>query len=235
MLRLLLLVAAVFHVSCVFRYRFARSDLRHVIFALVASFRSVLPRLDAERACYVDVGWLSSPFVGRCAATAAEISFGFIVTAAVKRAGGHDSSRLFTVLGSLTILAQLFCWRGVATRCQIWNALEETTWAVFALLTVVCMLRRICLHAAAATDYKVAAMVMTAYLVYLVVVDIPMYARRAMASPDECRPFLEGVAEMLRCEHVTTDMSFWAEDFIWMVGYFLCGPCVTLWAAYRLQ
>ena len=48
------------------------------VYVIVCGFRSVLPRIDNARVCLIDSA-ISTPFVGRSAATVAELSFVLLI------------------------------------------------------------------------------------------------------------------------------------------------------------
>lgn len=235
-----MIAAAVVNVVSFTIFPKSRRDARYVVFFLVCVFRALLPRLDAERVCFFDLGLISSPVVGRLCATFAEVSFGHLMgdllwhltprRPAAARAG------ITLLIPLLTTLANFFCWYGVSTRNQYWNIVEESCWAAAAFLAVLYTLVRLPWH----KDFAVMVFLTGAgiYCAYLVLVDVPMYYRRWSVDERAGRRYLTfwtGVEDMSRCHNVNADTMFWKEDFTWMVPYFSLGVLAAQWAAGRLQ
>ena len=84
------------------------------IYVFACAYRSFLPRIDLERYCLWDT-MLSSIFLGRSAATVAEISFAGQIALFLHHLGEvHDHPRarvLAIVLVPAITIAQCFCWR----------------------------------------------------------------------------------------------------------------------------
>lgn len=228
--------AAVLNVVGFFTFPAARRNKRYVIFCLVCSFRAVLPRLDAERVCFFDLGIISSPFVGRVCATAAEISFGFLMGDLLweltpRRSPSSFRPRATILVQWLTVIAQCFCWYGVATKDQYWNMFEESMWAIASGLATIYTIVRL------PWDRDVRVMLfltgMAVYCAYLVLVDVPMYYRRWSVDYRDVTPlpFVDGVIDMMQCLKVEQDSWKWKEDFTWMGPYFSAGVAAALWAA----
>jgi hypothetical protein len=99
-------VAGVVQVIVAFRLWCSRDRTLLVSLALtyagVCCFRSVFPRVDAERLCFWDSA-LSIITLGRSAATIAEVSFGLLLTLWFR-------DKLFVSFASI---ANVFCWCAV--------------------------------------------------------------------------------------------------------------------------
>ena len=108
------------------------------------AFRSVLPRADVQRICLFDT-WLSSVFVGRSVATAAEICFVLqwaIVLHQLARLAKSDTARnISIVIVPLILVAECCSWYAVITTSYLGNTLENSMWAVTFLLIAVALLR----------------------------------------------------------------------------------------------
>ena len=152
------------------------------IYTAVCAFRSFVPRIDVERYCIVD-SWVSSMVAGRSAATIAEISFAIQMGLLLHEVGGMTG---LTWLQTLTIpvialltLAQCFCWCGVITLNNFWHAVEESIWALtFAMVGVAMLMSAPVLEGTWQTMGYVAAALCAGYVIFMVVVDVPMYLKR---------------------------------------------------------
>src|SRR5499426_4231106 len=97
------------------------------------AFRSVLPRADVQRICLVD-SWLSSVLVGRSVATVAEICFVAQWAIILQQLGALTGSD--AVLGvawiivPVILIAECFSWYAVLTTNFLFNAIENSIWAV---------------------------------------------------------------------------------------------------------
>lgn len=98
------------------------------IYVLVCAYRSVLPRVDLERLVVVDTH-LSSIFLGRVAATVAEICFavqlGLLVHQLGVQAGMPWVQKAAWVIPVFMVAAQGFCWHSVLTLNHITQAVES--------------------------------------------------------------------------------------------------------------
>src|SRR5262245_58783735 len=97
------------------------------IFVAVCAFRSWLPRIDLERYCLVDSP-LSSTFLGRSAATVAELCFATQVALALRElalVGGLPRIAIasYAIVPTL-VVAQLFCWYSVLTLDHLGHVVE---------------------------------------------------------------------------------------------------------------
>ncbi len=109
------------------------------------AFRSVLPRADVQRICLFDT-WLSSVLVGRSVATVAEICF--VAQWAIilhQLAGITESDAVLNVawiIVPLILIAECFSWYAVLTTNFLYNAIENSLWAVafFLVGTALCRL-----------------------------------------------------------------------------------------------
>jgi hypothetical protein len=201
------------------------------------AFRSVLPRADVQRISLFDT-WLSSVFVGRSVATVAEICFVIqwaIVLYQLAKLAKSDSVRnIATVIVPLILLAETFSWYAVITTNYLGNTLENSLWAVTFLLIAVALLRLLNdFRGAARLAIGVAVVGITAYLVFLVVIDVPMYFERwqqDMASGKELFGLLAGLHDLTTRWTVTHDIAQWQDEIAWMSLYF----SVAVWSSLAL-
>nr|WP_315227075.1 hypothetical protein [uncultured Albidiferax sp.] len=102
------------------------------VYVLVCAYRSVLPRVDLERLVVVDTR-LSSIFLGRSAATVAEICFALQLGLLVHQLGVHAGlpwvQMAAWAIPVFMVLAQDFCWHSVLTLNHITQAVESSLWA----------------------------------------------------------------------------------------------------------
>src|SRR5439155_15638151 len=97
------------------------------------AFRSVLPRADVQRICLFDT-FLSSVLVGRSVATVAEVCFvaqWAIILHQLGAVTGSDTVlNLAWVIVPLILIAECFSWYAVLTTNFLYNAIENSLWAV---------------------------------------------------------------------------------------------------------
>ena len=203
------------------------------MYLLACGVRAVLPRGDDLRTCIIDTP-LSWPAVGRTLATFAEISFGFQCAVGVAALVNDKPllRRLAYSASVLTTVAQGFCWVGVATQRTIYNAVEESLWAVAAaILTALCafvLYRHYNYpnYALPARSWRFATLFRLSglgYVAYMVVIDVPMYYNRHQEHMASGRPFYtfyDGVVDMADCKNITRSFEDWKEEMPWMTPYF---------------
>src|SRR3954469_16949420 len=97
------------------------------------AFRSFLPRADVQRICLFDT-WLSSVFVGRTVATVAELCFAaqwaVILHQLGTMTGAETVVNIAWVIVPIIIIAECFSWYAVVTTNFLFNAIENSLWAV---------------------------------------------------------------------------------------------------------
>ncbi len=191
------------------------------------AFRSVLPRADVQRICLFDT-WLSSVFVGRSVATVAEICFVVqwaIVLRQLASLAKSDAARnISNVIVPLILLAECCSWYAVITTNYLGNTLENSLWAVTFLLIAAALLRLL-------NDFRgiirvaigLAVTGITIYLVFLFIIDVPMYFDRWRAdvtSRKELFGVLAGLHDVSTRWAVTHDIAQWKDEIAWMSLYF---------------
>ena len=205
------------------------------VYVLVCAYRSVFPRVDLERLVVVDSG-LSSIFIGRSAATVAEICFGLQLGLLVHQLGGQAGLPWVQngawVIPAFTAAAQLFCWHSVLTLNHITQALEEFLWALglawmAALLAVVALDTSGTVSAIAGIGMAMSII----FVAYVICVDIPMYVRRFRAGKAIGQKYLsvtQGVRDALERRVLNHDWQHWKSDAAWLTPYFSVGVWVSL-------
>src|SRR5215207_11391202 len=97
------------------------------------AFRSFLPRADVQRICLFDT-WLSSVMVGRTVATVAEVCFAvqwaIILYQLGTMTGADTVTNIAWVIVPMILIAECFSWYAVLTTHYLYNAIENSLWAV---------------------------------------------------------------------------------------------------------
>ena len=171
-------------------------------FVFGCAFRSVFPRADVQRIVVVD-SWLSSVAVGRTVAMIAEVSFAAQCALFLRHSGEAGRSRaavaISFVIVPLIVMAETFSWYSVITTNYIGNTFEESTWTLCAALLIVGMvLARVRAVGGLRAFLGQAIWITTAYLVFLMAIDVPMYFAGWRADTAAGRSYLaigEGVRD----------------------------------------
>ena len=211
-----------------------RQKVLSFLFILSNTVRSIFPRIDVERICYFD-HFLSTTIVGRSFATVGEISLSFQIAFGLLflMKQQEQSSLLPYILPPAISCAQILCWFGVLTTNQFFHVCEESIWAVAFALMIPLLIQ---LHRKAKeTERKKKLMgcviLALIYVVYMFIVDVPMYYRRFSENNLSQVRYLslrEGIFDAMSCNLVTTKYEVWKEDSIWMIGYFVFGSLVSI-------
>src|SRR5246127_4249398 len=185
-----------------------RSDIEAMLLLCAAyvfgcAFRSLLPRADVQRICLFDT-WLSSVFVGRSVATVAELCFAaqwaIILSQLGGMAGGGTTPNLALVILPVIIIAECFSWYAVLTTNYLYNAVENSLWAVVFFLVGIALCRLLPEFQGPVRWALIAGIVgIACFLAFLVTVDVPMYLSRWRAGHAEGNRllgFLEGLHDV---------------------------------------
>jgi hypothetical protein len=201
------------------------------------AFRSFLPRADVQRICLFDT-WLSSVVVGRTVATVAELSFvaqwAIILHQLGTMTGADTTLNAAWVIVPLILIAECFSWYAVLTTHYLFNAIENSLWAVafFLVGTGLCRLLPE-FHGPVRVVLAVGITGIAAYLVFLVTIDVPMYLSRWRADvADGSKRLgpLEGLRDVSTRWVVTHDFAEWKDEIAWMSLYF----SAAVWASLAL-
>jgi len=226
-------------------------------FVIACAVRSIWPRVDVERTCFWDTR-ISVTFVGRTLATVAEICFvsQFTMTIGVLAEEMEFPKTLWmsNIWYWAICVAQCCCWMGVTTQRQIWHGVEESIWAMtftgiaisFAVLYTAIRKRSVSrkdggcglgVCRSAKSGYAMRFLFFgfpgcVAYVLFMVLVDVPMYINRYNA--DQARGakynwFSDGVLDSMSCRTVSKSLKDWEPEMPWMTGYFLGATLVSLW------
>jgi hypothetical protein len=201
------------------------------------AFRSVLPRADVQRICLFDT-WLSSVLVGRSVATVAEVCFAAQWAIFLRQLGdmtGADTTlNVAWAVVPLILIAECFSWYAVLTTNYLFNAVENSIWAVAFLLVGIGLCRVLpefngALHVA----LVIAVIGIAGYLVFLVTIDVPMYFNRwraNLANGSEALRPLAGLYDVSTRWVVTHELAHWKDEIAWMSLYF----SAAVWASLAL-
>jgi hypothetical protein len=201
------------------------------------AFRSVLPRADVQRICLVD-SFLSSVLVGRSVATVAELCFAaqwaIILGQLGHVAGAETAVNAALVILPLIVIAEICSWYAVLTTNFLFNAIENSLWAVTFLVVGIGLGRLLPEFEGPVFWLLVAGIVgIACYLAFLVVVDVPMYLGRWRAGLREGSRYLhplEGLRDTATRWIVTHEFDHWKDEIAWMSLYF----SAAVWASLAL-
>jgi len=207
-----------------------RQLLLSAVYVLGCAFRSILPRADVQRIGLFD-SWVSSVMVGRSVATVAELCFVAQWALLLNRIAKDADARFWVVLSwllvPLIVVAELCSWYAVLTTAYIGNAVEESIWAVAALLMVVAFLALWSRCPSAYRPFLAAGLVVgVAYVAFMGTVDVPMYVSRWLADEANGRAYLslsQGFWDVRSRWTVTFAWDQWRTEMPWMSLYFSVG------------
>ena len=227
----------------------ARADLRlpiylSMLYTVVCAVRATWPRLDTEQQCLFDQP-ISTPLVGRTLATLAELAFVLflihfarhVLIAAKAHRRSHD--RVLLAVFAMILVAQVFCWIGVTSKRPLWNAAEESLWALSALLLLVllglaqCRLRGDAFLSRWLGAYTLVAVL---YVAFMAAYDVPMYVRKAQTDrPSRSVLSVQSYVDLNRCETVDWSYDSWKAELPWLSGYFVGGVWLTFSMIHVMQ
>jgi hypothetical protein len=229
------------------RWQLDESLLCASIYTLVCAFRSFLPRIDAERMCFFDLR-LSYPFVGRSLATIAEICFAYQISRfwhdrmnemmMMERKKKQEQNTLLAwIVRDLAfyacVFAQVWCWGAVLTRNQYFHAVEESHWCFAAsILTIATIWLSGGWHRLQ-LDLKIACLASTAYAVFMLWIDIPLYLRKHQEIQTRVPiiPVSQGLFDSFSCSIVSQRYEDWRDEMAWLTGYFSLAVWTSLYIA----
>jgi hypothetical protein len=201
------------------------------------AFRSMLPRADVQRICLFDT-WLSSVALGRSVATVAEVAFAaqwtMILLQLGQMSGAETTMNAAWVIVPLILIAECFSWYAVVTTKYLYNAIENSLWAVAFFIAGIGLCRLLPeFNGAARVVLGVSVIGIVFYIVFLITVDVPMYLKRwraDVAGGNKMLRPLEGLRDVSTRWIVTHDISEWREEIAWMSLYF----SAAVWASLAL-
>jgi hypothetical protein len=129
-------------------------------------------------------------------------------------------------------IAELCSWYGVLTTAYIGNAIEESIWALSAVLLVVGAIAVWPNCKGSCRLFLAVLIVLTsAYVLFMCTVDIPMYVSRWLADEANGRQYLslgEGLWDASSHWTVTHTWEEWHPEIPWMSLYFSLGVWCSL-------
>lgn len=209
------------------------------VYVLVCAYRSLLPRVDLERLVVVDSP-LSSVFLGRTAATLAEVCFalqlGLLVHQLAAHAGLPAVQKVAWTVPMFMVIAQGFCWHSVLTLNHITQAVESLLWAAgFAwmatLLGVIAASSGGWVHALAIFGITGSL----CFVAYVLTVDVPMYWRRYWHGRAVGQVYLrldEGARDAWHRRVQAGSWAAWKADALWLTPYFSVGVWASIAMAF---
>lgn len=191
------------------------------------AFRSFLPRADVQRICLFDT-WLSSVVVGRTVATVAEICFAaqwaVILYQLGTMTGAETAVNMAWLILPIILIAECFSWYAVLTTHYLYNAIENSLWAVAFFLIGIGLCRLLPeFHGAVRVMLIMAIAGIVFFLAFLVTVDVPMYLNRwrtEVGGGNALMKPLEGLRDIATRWVVTHDLADWKDEIAWMSLYF---------------
>lgn len=210
-----------------------------MIYVFVCALRSIWPRADGPGLCIHD-NYISTPFVGRCFTTIAEISFSIFVVSitniileSFKNLNGVNViQKLNNSMVIFISIAQIFCWIGIITQDPSYNVIEESIWTIFGSIMLVIYLTlysKIDKLPSTPQLKKIKSIIpyillaCTIYILFMSYNDVPMYFKRAKEQRDKNASYnslYDGIQEMKKCKKVTTSYQEWKNDIPWLTFYF---------------
>jgi hypothetical protein len=205
------------------------------IYTAGCGFRSVFPMIDVPRICLHDTG-LSRIIIGRSVATAAELGFALQLALLLRvesaAAGGRLAALVSRVIVPCIGVAELFSWTAVLRQNYLMNAVENSLWALAATLVISAVLS---LWVQAVNPYRrffgLALACAIGYVVYMGVVDVPMYVSRWHSDVTTNLPDVSlgtGFHQILRRCTVVREWSVWRLDVPWLSLYFTAAVWMSI-------
>jgi hypothetical protein len=201
------------------------------------AFRSAFPVFDVPRICLFDT-WLSSIVVGRSVATFAELCFAMqwaLLLRQIARASGSEAGVMASrAIVPLIAVAETFSWHAVLTTSNFGHVAEESIWGLTAALLVL-SLAAIWPRCDTRTRMLLGVICAAgvAYIVFMFLVDVPMYWARWLADEAGGRQSLgvmQGLLDVSEKRVVSHDWNVWKSEVAWMSLYF----SVAVWLSIAL-
>jgi hypothetical protein len=176
--------------------------------------------------------------VGRSVATLAELCFvaqwALLLNWMARDAGSRFGVVVSWLIIPLIAVAEVSSWFAVLTTNYLGNAIEESIWAVTAVLFIVsCLMIWPRCRAGCRPVLAVAVAFGIGYVTFMCLVDVPMYVSRwleDLAAGREALTLAEGLKDVWSRRHVTFDWEQWRTEIPWMSLYF----SVAVWSSIAL-
>lgn len=216
------------------------------IYVFVCAIRSIWPRVDSSGLCIHDK-YISTPFIGRCFTTIAEISFSVFIVSVTNIILDSlyymkDVDVIRKLNNSMIVLisiAQIFCWIGIASKDPSYNMIEESIWTIFAciMLVIYLTLNSRINKLPSSPKLKQLKSIMpyiligcVIYILFMILNDIPMYYKRTQELRKKKASYnslYDGIEDLKKCKKVTSSFKEWKEDMPWLTFYFT----LTVWGS----
>jgi hypothetical protein len=172
--------------------------------------------------------------IGRSVATVAELAFmaqWALLLGESSSSGQRDVARIVSrILVPIIAVAELCSWYAVLSTNYLGNAIEQSIWTFASALVVIGLVVRE--RGTRQRFVGIASALIGAYILFMSMVDVPMYIHRWRADEQARRPylsFIQGVNDASFRRVVTRDWEPWHEEVPWMSLYFSTGVWVSLW------
>ena len=201
------------------------------------AFRSFVPVYDVPRLSLFD-SWLASVIVGRSVATIAELCFAAQWALLLRRASHETGSAVGKACSSLLVpliaVAETCSWYSVLTTSNLGHVVEESLWGLCVALLVASLIA-IWPRCARRERPFVALWCLAgvAYVVFMFLVDVPMYWSRWIADEATGRQYMslaQGVLDISGRWVVSHRWEDWRSEVTWMSLYF----SVAVWISIAL-
>lgn len=215
------------------------------IFVLVCAYRSVLPRIDVPRICWLDtpLNWI---VFGRLSATVAELAWALqisVVQWRLSNALGCGSVPMNVLAASvfcIAFVAECCSWTCLCTGDQLFCSIEETSWTLLFAIACVAFSYLYSLGCKKAWATPPTALGVgyrgLALFLFLCVIaqalQVALYVTRYLSDEDKgvhYRSFRDGFSALAECHRSTTDIQVWWSDAAWMTGYFSVCVWSSVW------
>ena len=155
--------------------------------------------------------------------------------------GAETVVNIAWVIVPIIIIAECFSWYAVVTTNFLFNAIENSLWAVTFFLAGIALCRLMPEFQGVVRWALIAGIVgIACFLAFLVTVDVPMYLSRWRAGHEEGNRllgFLEGLHDVSTRWVVTHDIAHWKGELTWMFLYFTAAvwSSLALCALYAME
>jgi hypothetical protein len=191
------------------------------------AFRSILPRADVQRICLFDT-WLSSVLIGRSVATVAELCFviqwAIVLHELGKVAHSDTAKNIAKLVVPLIALAECCSWYAVITTDFLGNVIENSLWTVTFIMIAIALTRLFfSFHGIVRLVIGATAFGVVGYVVFMSMVDVPMYVARwqtEVAADHASLGLAAGLYDLATRWVVTHNVTPWRHEIPWMSLYF---------------
>jgi hypothetical protein len=229
------------------------------VFTFVCAFRSVLPRIDVSRVCWLNTP-LNTPLIGRSAAMLAELAWAWQMSLVIRRVAirlRRQGALTQPVLGkyaragnavfALAFVAEGCSWTNLITESNFFAVIEQALWSLLFFCTGIALfyLQRcwpdsprsylvfitIVLCMAIEQSFEAFALYLPRFIRDEASRRAEIHSHPKNASSSFYQSFSSGLHKLSECAVVSQDMSVWASDAPWMVGYFSVAVWTSIWLA----